>query len=296
MVGKITLSLGTRATLLSLQKTDKDIRITQHRLATGREVNNAIDDATAFFTSRNLQTRAEDLGTLKDSMNTASRTIDSALHGFDSMEKILKQMKAVASNAKQVFDPLTIANLEKQYIELGKQLDELAEDSSYNGINLLKSDPAALPSDGKGDNLTVIFNESTNSATVSSLLIPGVTNEDYKVISVSGDTVFVSPPVWTTGTTINEPKVDDSISFVDKALVAVRAEATRLGTNAAIISVREEFTAELMNTLEGGATDLVIADINKESANMTTLQTRQKLGVISLSIAQQSQQEVLRLF
>ena len=54
--------------------------------------------------------------------------------------------------------------------------------------------------------------------------------------------------------------------------------------------------SNLINTLKGGASELVNADLNEESANLLSLQTRQQLGTISLSIAQKSEQSVLRLF
>ena len=60
--------------------------------------------------------------------------------------------------------------------------------------------------------------------------------------------------------------------------------------------IRQEFTQNLINTLKSGAGDLVNADLNEESANLLSLQTRQQLGTISLSIAQKSEQSVLRLF
>jgi flagellin-like hook-associated protein FlgL len=52
----------------------------------------------------------------------------------------------------------------------------------------------------------------------------------------------------------------------------------------------------MINTLQTGADNLVLADMNEESANMLMLQTQQALGVSSLSISAQSAQSVLRLF
>jgi flagellin-like hook-associated protein FlgL len=78
--------------------------------------------------------------------------------------------------------------------------------------------------------------------------------------------------------------------------VTVRQVSQNLGTNSSLLEIRRDFTANLVNTLRGGASELVNADLNEESANLLSLQTRQQLGTISLSIAQQSEQSVLRLF
>ncbi|MDP6180868.1 MAG: flagellin, partial [Desulfatiglandales bacterium] len=72
--------------------------------------------------------------------------------------------------------------------------------------------------------------------------------------------------------------------------------AQAMGTNASVLNLRLDFTTNLINSLEEGAAKLVNADLNEESANLLTLQTRQQLGTIGLSIAQQSEQSILRLF
>jgi flagellin len=52
----------------------------------------------------------------------------------------------------------------------------------------------------------------------------------------------------------------------------------------------------MVNTLNTGADNLTLADMNEEGANMLMLQTRQNLGTTSLSLASQAAQAVLRLF
>ena len=90
--------------------------------------------------------------------------------------------------------------------------------------------------------------------------------------------------------------INASIAAIDSALTTVRNVSSQFGTNAAMLQIRADFTTNLINTLKGGASDLVNADLNEESANLLSLQTRQQLGTISLSIAQKSEQSVLRLF
>jgi flagellin len=48
--------------------------------------------------------------------------------------------------------------------------------------------------------------------------------------------------------------------------------------------------------LQTGSDNLVLADTNEEGANMLALQTRQSLSTTALSLANQANQAVLRLF
>jgi flagellin-like hook-associated protein FlgL len=90
--------------------------------------------------------------------------------------------------------------------------------------------------------------------------------------------------------------IQNAIDQLNKAKNLLRTASSNLGTNLNIIQTRQDFTLEFANVLTEGASKLTQADQNEESANMLTLQTRQQLGTIALSLANQAQQAILRLF
>jgi flagellin-like hook-associated protein FlgL len=90
--------------------------------------------------------------------------------------------------------------------------------------------------------------------------------------------------------------IQNAIDQLNKATNLLRTSSSNLGTNLNIIQTRQDFTSAFSNVLTEGASKLTEADQNEESANMLTLQTRQQLGTIALSLANQSQQAILRLF
>jgi flagellin len=165
----------------------------------------------------------------------------------------------------------TRTTLQTNFNNLLAQIDQLAGDASYKGVNLLN-----------GDNLTVNFNENNTSK----LLIQGVTfnSSGLGLTSISG-----------TGFQANA-NINSTISAISTALLTVQAQAETFGTNASTIQVRQDFTKNLINTLQTGSDQLVLADQNQESANLLTLQTRQQLSISALSISNQAQQAVLKLF
>ena len=87
-----------------------------------------------------------------------------------------------------------------------------------------------------------------------------------------------------------------AISDLDTALSSLRSQAATFGSNLSVVETRENFTDALVNTLQVGSDNLVLADTNKEGANLLALQTRQSLSSTALSLAAQSDQNVLRLF
>jgi len=297
MAQEITLSTATRTNLLSLQNTTSLIGRTQERLATGLKVNNAIDDALAFFKARNLNSRASDLQSIKDEITGGINVIKAATQGLESMESLLKQMKALAQSAVSAPESSTRAKLASQFNELRSQVDNLAEDSSFNGINLLKNSTSAFRPGA--DSLTVKFNERTEAQAINQLVISGLKVSDFT--SIMGRSATATGPagganVWGQTGPNGILAINSALRALDSALMTVRQSAQTFGTNSALLQIRADFTTRIINTLKGGAADLVNADMNEESANLLSLQTRQQLGTISLSIAQKSEEAILRLF
>ena len=268
----INLSGATRTNLLALQQTTNLISRTQERLSTGLKVNNAIDDAIAFFQARSLSDRASDLSVLKDSIDQGISSVETAVAGIEAISDIVEQMKGLALGAKSDADTVNRSKAAVQFNDLRGQLDNLANDSSYKGTNLIKASP---------NNLKVTFSEDG----ASTLTITGVASD------TAGLSITTAANNW--GADAN---VDTALNQLDSALTTLRSTASTLGSNASVLSLRLDFTNQLINSLEEGAAKLVNADLNEESANLLTLQTRQQLGTIGLSIAQQSEQSILRLF
>jgi len=291
----ITLSSATRSNLLSLQSTSDLIGRTQERLATGLKVNSAIDDALAFFKARNLNSRASDLSSLKDNILGGISVIRAAIQGLEGIESVIKQMKALAQSAISSPESSTRAKLASQFNELRSQVDNLAEDASFNGVNLLKNSTAAFA--GGADQLTVKFNERTDAASLNQLVVSGLNSTSFgEIVATAAVATGGGTDVWGVTGAAAVTAITASIRALDSALVTVRQSAQEFGTNSAMLQIRADFTTNLINTLKGGASELVNADLNEESANLLSLQTRQQLGTISLSIAQRSEQSILRLF
>jgi flagellin len=291
----ITLSSSTRQNLLSLQNTTDLIGRTQERLATGLKVNSAIDDALAFFKARNLNARATDLSSIKDTIANGISTIKAAVLGLETIESVLKQMKALTQSAISSPESATRAKLASQFNELRSQVDNIAEDAHFNGYNLLKN--TSDPFKAGADQLTVKFNERVDNTATNQLVVSGLRASDFNaILGASALATGSGAAVWGQTGAAAIVAITSAVRAIDSALVTVRQAAQNFGTNSAQLQIRIEFTTNLINTLRGGAAELVNADLNEESANLLSLQTRQELGTTSLSIAQSSEQSILRLF
>ena len=151
----ISLTASMRSNLLSLQQTQSLMDTTQERLSTGKKVNSAIDNPSSYYTAQSLTNRASDLSSLLDSMGQAVQTIQAANEGIEAITEFASQAKAIANSANDTSDGASIENYMKQFDEILKQIDGIAKDSGYKGVNLLG---------GKDQELKVVFNEDRSSS------------------------------------------------------------------------------------------------------------------------------------
>src|SRR5580704_15673425 len=101
MSNNIVLSAGIRQNLLSLQNTASLQQTTQERLATGKKVNSALDNAVNFFTSAALSARSDELSSLLDSMTNGVNTLNAANNGLTSITTTIQSLEATVTQARQ---------------------------------------------------------------------------------------------------------------------------------------------------------------------------------------------------
>lgn len=269
----IVLSAGVRSNLLQLQQTSDLITQTQTRLATGKRVNSALDNAINFFTAQGLDNRANDLNALLDSMSNAINTIQAANNGITAITKLVQSAESLTSQANQTTDTTVRASLASQFNTLLTQIGQLAGDSGFNGINLLG-----------GNTLTVTLDETGNSTVT-------VTGVNYTNANAAPLSIAAAANNWAGSADISAASTN-----LTAALTTLRSESQTLSANLSTVQIRQDFTKATINTLQTGSAALTLADSNQEGANLLALQTRQQLSTTALSLASQADQNVLRLF
>ena len=200
--------------------------------------------------------------------------VANAADGTITMQSVKGEEASVSFDGAGVKISGTVGNSNRtkalsQYNDILGQIDQLAKDAGYKGVNLLQE-----------NDLTVVFNEDRSS----SITIKGVDASSKGLGMAAADD-------WGTNA-----KITTSIDQIDAAVSTLRGMSSEFGNNYSVVQTREDFTENLINVLTEGADKLTLADMNEESANMLALQTRQQLAINSLSLASQAAQSVLKLF
>ncbi|MCH9853854.1 MAG: hypothetical protein K0U45_10190 [Alphaproteobacteria bacterium] len=309
MANDITLSATQRQTLISLKRTSDLSDRTQVRLATGREINGVTDGAEDFFAARTLQRRAGILAQRNEQVDQGISTIQAALEGIDALDEFLSQLRGLTRQARSQTAEERVETT-RSYDSVVAQFQNLLEDSSYQGLNLLNNANA---------NLTVRFSEDTDSeldidgvnilATTGAVGAAGsifagrafVNNSSGGVRGIAGTANGLNTgvglssgfSVLSNGTNLQSLNTLDA--RLSDAQDRLESRANVLANNVAILQTRLEYGENLISNHVSGADKIVNADLNEEAANLTATGTRYQIGVQSLGVAGQRVQSLLQL-
>ncbi len=239
---------------------------------TGAGQVSTLNELNTALATNNLQASIDTTGTIN--IVTTNDAASSTIGTIGGSAASAGAAFSGAAASAPVADPnsqATRANLIAQYNNVLQQINTTAQDSSFNGINLLN-----------GDTLKLIFNETGKST----LNITGVT---FNIAGLGLSTL-------TAGTDfLDSNSANKALTALNAASTTLRSEASSLGSNLSIVQIRQDFSKNLINVLQTGSSNLTLADTNEEAANSQALSTRQSIAVSALALANQSQASVLQL-
>ena len=277
-IGDISLTSSARANLTALQNTATLLQQTQSHLSTGKLVNSASDNATAYFASKGFLNSANNLSAVKSNLSTALQSLTSFDNSIADVSSLVAQLQGLATQALGVSNTDTRKSLSSQFDALTSQLDNLVKDASFNGTNLLNN--------SSSNTLTVYFNaDNTTKLDIAGV---NITSAGLAIDNLNSATAIA----WddTTGAGIKSSQTQ-----LMNALVTLTTDAASFGGNATLIQTRQNFTTNLITSLQNASTDLTAADTNTEGANMQALQAQNSLGIVSLGVSGMLEQAILKI-
>ena len=273
-MNSINTNYGSFVALQNLTETTKDLRQTQDRISTGRTINSSRDNGAIWAIAQNLRAGSLSINAVRGSLDRAQSATDVALNAGSAISDLLLQMKEAALAASDTsLDTASRSALNDQFKVLRDTLKRTVDNADYNGVNMIKAGGttvSALASAAGGSYLTVAAqNLSLGSANV---------------------TVSVGASFSTAA------EASTYLSRVTSSINNVNQRLGTMGAQSKALELHNGFMAKLKDTLDVGVSNLVDANLGRESAMLQSLQARQQLGVQAFSIANQSSTMLLGLF
>jgi len=270
----VNTNTGAMIALQYLGKTQSEMSTTQSAISTGLKVASAKDDGATYAIAQNMRGNVAGYAAVSDSLNRAMSVVDVSMSAGQSISDLLIQMKQKALSAADTsLDTASRQALNNDFTALRDQITTIAKNAVFNGYNLVDGSTAEITALASAD--------GTRKITV-----------EAQKLSLSGGVVTVG----VAGVISTAAKASTMVATVQASLTNVNSALAKLSAGAKKYSVQIDFTQKLSDTLTTGIGHLVDADLAKESAKLTALQTKQQLGVQALSIANSAPQSILSLF
>ena len=269
----INTNASAQVALQNMNAVSDRLTLTQNRVSTGLKVQGAKDNAAVWAVAQNQRADTKAYEAVTNSLNRATSIADVSIAAGESISDLVTQLKQKATAAADPGGTLeTRTAYNNEFQALLQSIAGFAANATFDGQNIL---------DGTATAPLQFLANADGSSTID------LNRQDF---SLAGLGLNPAPDLTTVaGATAAMTAVATALSTVNAGLAELGAEATRLENHT-------NFVAKLMDSLEVGIGNLVDADLAKESARLQALQTKQKLGVQALSIANNSSSMLLGLF
>ena len=260
MANSINSNYGAQVALQNLNATNRQLETTQNRINTSMRISSAKDNGAVFAIATNMRANIASLDAVQNSISRGQSLVDVALAAGEKAVTAFEELKSVAvaiETAPAGSAALTAYTAE--YVALVAEIDAAISGATFDGTNLFSA--GAVVAVRTGLATTATYNVGFGAAVTS-----GVTA--------------------TPGTS----------AAVQTAIEAFSARLATLGTQSKSLERQGVFVGKLQDAMINGVSNLVDADLAKESAKLTALQTKQQLGIQALSIANSSSSALLSLF
>lgn len=288
----------------------------QDRISTGLRVQEAKDDAAYWSIATTMGSDRGAMSAVQDALALGSATAGVAYTGINAALKLVNQMKEKLIAARE--PGIDLVKIQSDIKGLQAQMLSTAESATFSGENWLTIDSSSgtdvrksiVSSYGRSDATTIsvgtievkifeaatgdtvaLVDKNTTAAAKKGLL-------DRMLTSASGASWQVSSIDIShlDHSAAGVAELDSLITGVDDTIAKMTAAATELGSKKARFDLQRSFMDDLMKAMATGVSQLIDADMNYESTKLRAMQTRESLGIQSLSIANTSAKAVLGLF
>ncbi len=272
------LSVNTNYTamvaLQNLNSTNKDLADVQNRINTGLKVSGPKDNGAIYAIAQKMRADVQSFNAVNNSLDRTVSVVDTGLAAGQAVSDLLKDMKEKAVAAKDASISQSSRDAyNTEFKALRDQITKTLAAATFDGANLVD-----------GTNSSV---EALASADGSSLITS--VGQD---LSLGGSIVTVAA----TDVISTAAQASTLVATIDASITELNLALAKLGTDSKKLGIHKSFVTKLTDELKNGIGNLVDADLATESARLQALQTKQQLGIQTLSIANQAPTVLLSLF
>ncbi|MFK3690691.1 flagellin [Agrobacterium tumefaciens] len=283
-MASILTNPSAMAALATMRAIDRDLATTQARISSGLKVESPADNAAYWSISTTMKTESSSLGVIGEALGMGAALADVATTASQSLIDLLGQIRErVVAAGESTNDK---DKIQTELEQLYTQMTDTVKSASFNGQNWLAA-----------------TNKAGGALGTATNVISGITSGQLQFINVTLVAADGKNTAQTVATVtalrvanLSSTAIGATLSVVDAAMKNLMELGSTFGAASARMGIQKDFISALTDAIDRGIGSLIDADMNEESTRLKALQTQQQLAVQSLSIANTSSENILRLF
>lgn len=274
----------------ALTKNERAMSQTMERLSTGQRINSAKDDAAGLAISSRMTSQVNGLNMAVRNANDAISLVQTADGALVEVTNMLQRMRELAvQSATGTLSATDRDALDLEFEALTAAIEDIADDTQWNGTNLLNGASAFSFQVGANANQTISLTIKDFETEASSASAGVFDNIDATAYAADGTNDLDALDVDTAA------NATTAITQIDNALTKVQAHRAEFG---AVINRLEHAADNLANIAQNTSASrsrILDADYAAETTELARAQIIQQAGTAMLSQANQQAQSVLAL-
>jgi len=277
-----------------LRENRAELERSMERLASGRRINGAKDDAAGMAVSAKMTADIRSLNQAVRNANDAISMVNTYDGAASEIESILIRMRELAVQAKNgTYEDADRTNANYEYEALKAEIKRINDVTAFNRTVIAGA--SATVTNGSddytmfvGSDVSKSGNSVVFSAHVLDLNVSGAAGSDSDVPT----SITASSALKTITSTTN---ATSAVAAVDEAITKLNIKRAQAG---ALVNRLEHTVSNLMNIsqrLQEAQSQIVDTDYAEESANLAKGMVLQQAGTAMLAQANQAPQYVLML-
>ena len=293
-MSSILTNYGSMVALQNLQATQMSLTDTENQISSGLKVSSAKDDASAWTIATTMKSNVASLNQVNTDLGNANSILNTAVAGAGQISNLVSQIRAKVASFTDTSQ--NAGAIQSEVTQMVNQIGATIQSSSFNGVNMLDGSQAS----------GLTFVAATNNDYSGGGSSPTITTGNSIDLSSAGTNTAVAAfntlvsnlatAINSTNPATQQTNLDTALKQVDAFNSVVEGQAAQFGSVQSNVQSQQTFVQSLASSFSSGVSNMVDADMTKESAKLSALQTQQQLGTQALSIANQAPQMLLKLF
>ena len=136
----INTNIAASVTANAMRGNQRTMESTMERLATGKRINSASDDAAGLAIGERMESQIRGMQQASRNSNDAISLIQTADGAAIEIGEMLQRMRELAVQARNgTNESQDITNLNKEFAQLATEIERIANDTKFNGSTLLEA-------------------------------------------------------------------------------------------------------------------------------------------------------------